>query len=213
MPLKRDNAHIDYTQLKDIEHTSNYFQFNKRFIFFANTKIHEGRKIELFLDGKLKEQEKTDYLTRIETLPESFSKSKFNEKVQAMGTMAIIHNTNLSAKEIYFEYKNRGEIEQFFDHLKNTIDASNSNMQREQSLMGWMFINHISMKVIYKIYNQLKSIPLNKKQFLNHKYSIKDTIEHLKSIRKIKFEDNKYVIAEMNRSTKILLKKMKIHIT
>jgi len=213
IPLKRDNRLIPYSSLDNIEQTDNYFDFAKRFIFYADTVKDNNRNVNLFLDGKLKEQEKTDYLKRIKSVPESYSKSKFNERVKTMGSLTIMHNTELSPQELYYEYKNRGEIEQFFDHLKNTLDASSSNMQREESLNGWMFINHLSMQIIYKLYVILKTTPLNKKQKLNHKYSINDTIEHLKSIKKIKFSPNDSVIAEINKSTKTLLEKMKISIT
>lgn len=213
IPLKRDNQLIPYPSLNDIEQTDNYFEFAKRFIFYADTVKDNNRNINLFLDGKLKEQEKTDYLTRIKSIPENYSKSKFNERVKKMGTLTIMHNTDLAPQELYLEYKNRGEIEQFFDHLKNTLEASSSNMQREESLNGWMFINHLSMQIIYKLYVILKTTPLNKKQKLNHKYSINDAIEHLKSIKKIRFGLNDSVIAEINKSTKIILEKMKISIT
>lgn len=213
IPLKRDNQLIPYQLLNSIEQTDNYFEFAKRFIFYADTVNNDNRKINLFLDGKLKEQEKTDYLNRINSKPESFSKLKFNQKIKAMGTLAIIHNTELFPKEIFLEYKNRGEIEQFFNQFKNTLDASSSSMQRQESLNAWMFINHISMKVIYKIFSILKSTPLNKTQKLNHKYSINDVIENLKSINKIKFSEDKFVISEINKTTKTLIHKMKIDIT
>lgn len=213
--LKWDSVLVPYSGLDNIEQTDNYFQFAKRFVFYADTVRDGNRSVNLFMfmDGKLKEQEKTDYLTRIGTVPESCSKSRFNEKVKAMGTLSIMHNTDMSAQEIYCEYKNRGEIEQFFDHLKNTLDAASSNMQREGSLNGWMFINHLSMQAIYRLYQTLKTTPLNKKQALNHKYSINDTIEHLKAIGKIQFSPKEYVVAEINKSTKALLEKMKIPIT
>lgn len=213
IPLKRDNSLIPYYLLKEVEQTDDYFEHAKRFIFHTQTLEYQNRKIELFLDGKLREQEKTDYLSRINTLPEKFSKSGFNNKINTMGTLAIIHNTTLSPKEIYLEYKSRGQIEQFFDHLKNTLDAACSYMQREQSLNGWMFINHLSMTIIYYIYLKLKTTPLNKKQMLNHKYSISDTIEHLKSIKKIKFSPNEAVLSEQNKLTKLLLQKLNISIT
>lgn len=213
IPLRRNNERIPYHALNDIEQSDNYFEFGKRFIFFADTLKEQGRSINLFLDGKLKEYEKTDYLSRIRSLPENYSKPSFNHKVKAMGTLALQHNTELSPEEVYHEYKNRGEIEQFFDHLKNTLNASSSNMQREESLNGWMFINHLSMQVIYKLYQILKNTPLNKKQTLNHKYSINDSIEHLKSIKQIQFNQKETIIAEVNKSTKTLLEKMKISIT
>ena len=129
------------------------------------------------------------------------------------GNLLILKDGIRSSEDVYYEYKNRGEIEQFFDHLKNTIDASSSNMQREESLNGWMFINHLSMILIYRLFEILKTTPLNKKQMLNHKYSINDAIMHLQSIKKIKYNTNKELITESNKLTKNLLEKMKISIT
>lgn len=86
-------------------------------------------------------------------------------------------------------------------------------MQREESLNGWMFINHLSMLVIYRIFEILKNTQLNKKQTLNHKYSINDVIMHLQSVKKIKLNQNKELISEPNKLTKTLLEKMKISIT
>jgi len=71
---------IPYEAIHHIEQSDNYFKFSNRFIFYADTKNLGKRKIDLFLDGKLKEQEKTDYLSRIQSLPENFSKSKIQRK-------------------------------------------------------------------------------------------------------------------------------------
>ncbi|MGB3454312.1 MAG: transposase [Moheibacter sp.] len=109
IPLRRDNKLIDYTLLAEVELSENYFEFDKRFIFYTESIKKENRNIEVFLDGRLRELEKTDYLRRIKSVPESYSKEKFNDKISSMGTLSIIHNTNLNAKEIYFEYKNRGK--------------------------------------------------------------------------------------------------------
>ena len=130
-----------------------------------------------------------------------------------MGTLAIMHNTELNTQDVYVEYKNRGEIEQFFDHFKNTIQADCSHMQRQESLNGWLFINHISMMSIYKLFQVLKITPLNKTQKLIHRYSINDAVEHLKTIKKIKFAPDEFVTSEINKSTKTLFKQMKISIT
>jgi hypothetical protein len=96
IPLKLDNRLIAYSSLDNIEQTDNYFDFARRFIFYAEMVKDNNRNINLFLDGTLKEQEKADYLTRIKSGPESYSKSKFNEKVKTMGTLSTMHNTDLS---------------------------------------------------------------------------------------------------------------------
>ena len=62
IPLKRDNKLIPYEVLDKIELSNNYFEFDGHFIFYTDTKKEDNRSIELFLDGRLKELEKTDYV-------------------------------------------------------------------------------------------------------------------------------------------------------
>lgn len=94
--------------LGNIEQTENYFGFADRFIFFADTVREKTRAVNLFLDGKLKEQEKTDYLARIRSLPENYSKPNFNEKVKTMGTLALVHNTEMGPQELYHNIRTGG---------------------------------------------------------------------------------------------------------
>jgi transposase len=207
LPLRRNNKAIDYERLKDIERENTYFKYRDRFIFYA-TCHWEGRPVCLFYDGRLKEEEKNDYLSRIESLPEQYSREKYLEKVASMGTIAILHNTSLpTAQEVYEHYKGRGEIEQFFDCFKNTIDAFVSYMQNEEALQGWMFINHIAMQIIYSIFEQLKQAKLTKK------HSIADAVMHLSNIKKIQVNNDKYYISEINKATKTLLQKLKLSVT
>lgn len=213
IPLKRGSKSVSYNLLEDIDQSDDYFSYANRHIFYTKPVSLNNRTVCLYVDGMLKEMEKNDYLSRIQTLPEFYSKEGFKEKAKRMGTLAIIHNTTFNPIEVYTEYKQRGDIEQFFDQLKNSLNASASYMQREESLNGWMFINHLSMMVIYKIYDILKSTPLNKKQKLNHKYSIMDVITHLQTIKKIKFNKDEFIITEIDKATRILLEKMKISIT
>ena len=79
-------------------------------------------------------------------------------------------------------------------------------MQNEQALEAWAFINHISMMMVYKIYTMLKQ------QELLSRYSAEDILIYLKYINKLKI-DGEWVTSEINAKTKILLKKLNIHIT
>jgi hypothetical protein len=47
--LKRDNKLIPYEAIANMEQSDNYFKFSKRFIFHADTKNLDKRKIDLFL--------------------------------------------------------------------------------------------------------------------------------------------------------------------
>ena len=126
-----------------------------------------------------------------------------------MGTIALLHNGSEieKAEEVYENYKGRGEIEQFFDCYKNTIDAYVSHMQNEDALHGWMFINHVAMQITYNLFEQIKSKKLTKW------HSIKDVILHLSQIRRIQINESNSFTSEINKQTKTILSKLKISVT
>jgi len=53
-----------------------------------------------FLDEALRVKEERDYLSRIDTHPESYSKNKFDEKLHGFGTLTIIYKINEKNKKI-----------------------------------------------------------------------------------------------------------------
>jgi transposase len=208
IPLRRDNAAINYTLLNAIETTPNYFKFRKRYIFYTSY-AYNDKQICLFLDGSLKENEKTDYLNRITTVPEKYTAKGYGEKIQTMGTIALLHNSGETEKpeDVYINYKSRGEIEQFFDCYKNTLGAHVSHMQNEDALHGWIFITHVAMQVTYNLFEQLKSKKLTKW------HSINDVIMHLAQIRRVQVNDGGFFISEIDRQTKNILAKLKVSVT
>ena len=88
---------------------------------------------------------------RVESKAVKYSMEKFHEKRHAFGTVAMIENTGKSSREIYVDYKTRGEVETMIDTLKNVVDADRTCMQNELALEGWMFVNMIALKWYYVI--------------------------------------------------------------
>jgi hypothetical protein len=79
-------------------------------------------------------------------------------------------------------------------------------MRDDDALEGWMFINHLALLVHHKIYALLKQNDLIKK------YSVRDFIEYMADVKKIKINDEwlgEPIVAEQKK----LLNKLKIHIT
>lgn len=95
----------------------------------------------MYYDLKMKEQEKQDYLARIQTLPEKFTIYKYKNNLPSMGTLSMLNNLeNQTPEEIYLTYKSRAEIEQFFDCYKNTLSATATYMQNDDAPQGWVFV-------------------------------------------------------------------------
>lgn len=205
IPLKRDNSLINYSGL--LKKGKNYFQFNGRYIWFNKYKA-EGKNICLFHDGDLQQKEERDYLSRIESLPESYTIKEFHFKKERFGTMAMISKIKKesSPEEIYSSYKSRGGIEVMFDGLKNILKNDRTYMQNEDTLQGWMFINHITLQWYYKLYSMLKKNKCLKK------ISVSDVILNLCEVRKARML-GQWVREPMVRQTEWILEKINCHIT
>lgn len=206
IPLKRDNSNIDYNLLTNIESGKDYFKYKDRYIYYTTIQI-ENDTCVLFFDGKLKEQEKTDYLNRIQTLPEQYSHDKFLQRLPRFGTIALLTNLkNEKPESLYATYKSRANIEQMFDSLKNVLDADRSYMQNEEMLEGWMFVNHIALQYYHILYNRLK------KKDLLKTYAVDDILLYLKHIRQIRINDQ-WTTTEVTTKITKALTKLDIHIT
>ena len=183
--------------------------------------MHEVRsKLITFLDESLRISEERDYLSRIESHPEGYSKNKFDEKLHHFGTMTIVYemekqeDTGKKKKKknekekpveqiVYASYKQRGEIEGMFDSYKNYLEADLTYMQNRYVLDGWLFANFIAMIAYYKLYVRLRQADILSK------YSPKDIIEASKAIHKMKIR-GEWHRTEITEKTRKLFAKIGI---
>jgi transposase len=231
IPLHRNNSMIDFSPLErsDFKKEMPYFIFQERVIWYYSYQKGDYKLIT-FLDEALRVKEERDYLSRIDTHPESYSKNKFDEKLHGFGTLTIVYK--MTGKEednpkktkewkqkqkknkktekevsveqtVYQSYKQRNEIEVMFDSYKNYLDADVSYMQNRYVAEGWLFANFIAMIAYYKLYVRLRQAEL-----LN-KYSPKDIIELSKAICKVKIR-GVWHPTEMTEKTRKLFAKIEI---
>jgi transposase len=205
IPLHRNDNLIDYQKVKsgDKSQFDGYFKYEGRFIWYYSYAIDETKKIVVFLDEELRNREERDYLNRIESKVKDYAIEKFHQKQYVFGTIAAIENTGKTSRDIYVDYKTRGEVETMIDALKNIIEADRTYMQNPQTLEGWMFINLIALKWYYRILNLLKSHELNKK------YAPADLLMLLTQIKKVKINDT-WFDAERTKKISELLNELKV---
>jgi transposase len=225
IPLHRNNSLIDFSPLLrgDFKKEIQYFIFQDRIIWYYSYQ-KEGYNLITFLDESLKIKEERDYLKRIDTNPEGYSKNKFDEKLHSFGTLTIVYkmkkqksdnqiNKKQKSKKqkkeipveqiVYESYKQRNEIEIMFDSYKNYLQADVSYLQNRYVMEGWLFANFIAMIAYYKLYVRLRQAKLLTK------YSPKDIIELSKAICKVKIR-GEWHHAEISEKTKKLFEKIKI---
>lgn len=208
LPLKRDNHLIAYHDLihNTFKTGASFFEHEKRAIWYQAISLDGGLCLYLFLDEQLRVKEDADYLMRIKTVPEKYSIDKYHEKKYRFGTIALLSCLNEPPQDIYQTYKSRMDIEILFDSMKNVMEADHTYMQDEQTLQGWMFINHLVLQWYQHLYIELKEKELLKK------ISVNDAIQLLTDVKKIRIH-NQWYLNEYTSHTQKLLGKLGITIT
>jgi Transposase DDE domain len=207
IPLKRDNPLIQYEVIADntLKNKAAFFMHEKRPVWYLSTQ-HPAYTVHLFVDDALKLKEESDYLTRISNNPEAYTLEKYQEKRNHFGTIALLSGRELAdAPEVYETYKGRLYIETMFDGMKNILDADHTYMQNQETLEGWMFVNHICLQWYQQLYTELKDKGLLKK------ISVNDYIQLLTDVRKVKINDD-WHLNEFTNATKKLIAKLNIKI-
>jgi len=203
VPLRRNDGMFDMSRLEkgDKSELDGYFLFNGRPIWY-----YSAAGVIVYIDNDLKAEEEKDYILRIEKQLDGYTKDGFMNRQYKFGAIALRTNLDKPPREVYFLYKERREIEQSFDFLKNLLEQDKSHMQNEKSLEAWAFINHIALMMNYKLYNLLRVSKLLSV------YSVSDFVHHLRYIHKIK-ADSQWFVSEISAKTNRLLDALGLHIT
>ncbi|MDR0833127.1 MAG: transposase [Candidatus Symbiothrix sp.] len=224
IPLHRNNSLIDFSPLEkpNFKKELKYFIFQERIIWYYSYQNGDYNLIT-FLDEALRIKEERDYLSRIETHPENYSREGFDKRLNHFGTLTIVHKVDNQtnddnkskkgkkkpAKEkaieqiIYESYKQRNDVEVMFDSYKNYLDADVSYMQNRYVMEGWLFANFLAMIAYYKLYARLLQAELLAK------HSPKDIIELSKAIYKLKIR-NTWLLSEITQKAQRLFAKIQI---
>lgn len=193
MPIKRNDKRIDYSKLDmtTMSGFDGFFNYHDRPIFYKTIqkiKLSYGpykddndkkknvieENIVLYFDQKMRNKEIMDATSQKEGDINSLKDKKF----PSMGTITLANTIieHKSPKEIYETYKERELIEDANDAYKHVMLKNASYLQDMTSYNGWLFINHITLLLYYRIYNKIKE------KGLTSKYSVADVMEHMKRI-------------------------------
>ncbi len=201
IPLRRSSKGLDLEAIRNgyADGFNDFFLYNGRPIWHF-TRKDEKTNIQhiTYIDDTLRAKEEADYINRMDKNLDGYSKDGFMEKRLKFGALLLRTNLDKGAKTIYETYKKRMQIEQSFDVLKTLLEQDHSYMQSDTAFAAWAFLNHISLMLCYRLYDQLQKLDILKK------YSAKDVLYYLKDVRVIRIH-GAWQIAEATKKSRSLL--------
>ncbi|MEM7173782.1 MAG: hypothetical protein AAF380_00755 [Bacteroidota bacterium] len=148
LPLRRNDAKIDYQAFKTFDYNAfdGFFIFKRRCIWYKTYTSLVYRRLACFYDGKLAEEERQDYMARVNREAEGYSIEGFHAKQHHFGTITLATNlpVNVNANSVYLYFKSSIEVEQLFDTFKNTLEGDKTYMRGSKEMETWLLINPIS---------------------------------------------------------------------
>ena len=188
LPLREDtvNVETEFYENNDDDKWDDVFTYNKRAIWYRKKASgNKGNFIYTFRDDSRRAELVGHYVEHVEKdYGEEEHKPKDVIKQIRMGYFSYCSNLDLPAKEIYLDYKERWDIEQCFDYLKNSVSTSASHAHTDDYFRGWAFLNHISLLYYYGLLNALREAKLS------DKYSAADVLKLTKNIYRVNSGDN-----------------------
>lgn len=204
LPLQDNTVNVEdefYENTSD-DKWDGVFSYHKRAVWFRKKPSgNKGNYIYTFRDDSRRAELVGHYV-------ESTEKDCGEEKRQPtdvvkevrMGYFSFCSNLDVPAKEIYLSYKQRWDIEQCFDYLKNSVSHSASHAQTDDYFRGWAFLNHVSLMYYYGLINALRNIKLDEK------YTAEDILKLTKNIYMVDNGDGQgFKVSAIQKKTQDIL--------
>ena len=204
LPLQDNTVNVEaaFYENTDDNKWDGVFSYNKRAVWFRKRPSgNKGNYIYTFRDDSRKAELVGHYVERADKDygEEEHAPMDVLKEIR-MGYFSFCSNLDLSAKEIYLNYKHRWDIEQCFDYLKNSVSSSASHAHTDEYFRGWAFLNHISLLYYYGLLNALRNTKLDEK------YSAQDVLKLTKNIYRVDTGDGQGIkISAVQKKTQELL--------
>lgn len=199
--LRRDLPIVKHAAISKYKQ---YFHYKKHAQWWRVTELGNGRVIYHYLDKTLADNEESNYLALIEE--SKATKGQYRKIKNRFGTLSIITDTGLSAKEVYMLYKERREVEYAFEAFKDTLDGDVTWMRSRESLQGYLFIHFIALHLYSQVLDHLR------RKDLLERYSVQDILAYLSKVCIVEVNGQDR-LGEVSKQTRKVIELLEIPIT
>jgi transposase len=204
LPLQENTVNVEEAFYRNTDDSKwdGVFPYNKRAVWYRKRPSgNKGNYIYTFRDDSRRAELVGHYVERADKDygEEEHVPMDVISEIR-MGYFSFCSNLDVSAREIYLNYKQRWDIEQCFDYLKNSVTSSASHAHTDEYFRGWAFLNHVSLLYYYGLLNILRNTKLDEK------YSAEDVLKLTKNIYRVDTGDGQeYKVSAIQKKTQALL--------
>jgi transposase len=195
-PLKRNSKLIDYSIKPDIP-----FTYRERGIAFAVKEVKEGdAKLKLFLfeDALLGGEEKSNLIK----LQAKRDKRRIVVDESKLGKVSILTNLDWSGEKVYELYKEKEDVEQAFDAMKNELENDKCYLGDSDAVRGYFFVSFLSLYLYFRVLEKIRAADLVSE------LSVEELLFLLSKVYIVKHADGKERLTEIPKKVEALIAKL-----
>ena len=147
--LKKNSALIPL----EVELTG-VFEYRKRNIAYCKIKKESYGFLYLFFDPELRAVAENKLLGKVRL--EVLSMADFRERRGLAGVFGLLSDLDVDPWVVFEQYKEREEVEQAFDYMKNDLEADRSCLGCDEAVRGYFVVVFLAMRLYFKILRRLR---------------------------------------------------------
>ena len=155
------NTGIFKDVMKDVEYTDSfYYSSGKKHarVEYKSKKISNTEYVHVFRDIDENEKCRFNYQHCMELGKAGYTQEKFAQNKDVFGVYVLQSNSEMSATEVFANYKKRWGIETFYQYIKNIGDFNNLMMQDYYKEQGLAFLMLITGQIHQKMVSAIKKL-------------------------------------------------------
>jgi transposase len=149
----------------------------KRLIAFCKKSKKPFGFLYLFEDPQLREAEEEFLLGQVNKGELTMDEYRLERRMA--GVFGIVSDLDVEPVEVYLKYKEREEIEQAFDFMKNDLEADKTYLGGDDAVRGYFVVVFLAMRLYFKILKRLRE------RELVGKVSVREVLYALSKMRMI----------------------------
>ena len=204
LDLKREHIHYVAVLMKNSKLLPSsasmvgVFEYGeKRMIAFCKRVKRPFGFLYLFLDTQLKKDEEEFLLRKVSR--GELSMDEFYCERRMAGVFGIVSDLDVEPRVVFEQYKEREEIEQAFDFMKNDLEADRTCLGGDDAVRGYFVVVFLAMRLYFKVLRRLRE------RGLVGKVSVREVLFALSKMRMIvEASGREYLCALPKRTEQIL---------
>jgi transposase len=169
----------------------------KRMIAFCKKSKRPFGFLYLFEDPVLREAEEQFLLGQVNRGKLTMEEYRLERRMA--GVFGIVSDLDVEPREVFEKYKEREEIEQAFDFMKNDLEADKTYLGRDESVRGYFVVVFLAMRLYFKILRRLRE------RGLVGKVSVREVLYALSKMRMIVEASGREYLCVLPKKTEQIL--------